>query len=116
MVIPGFTADASLGPAQGRYRGTQEAIALATSFHPSQATTSCMSRCRRGCNPLRGRERIRCLMDCNEVCDQTSDQGPPPPPSPCRPGWRWVSGPSTCPTCCRGIGDFEQCEQPFCSP
>src|SRR5215208_1726535 len=106
MAVPNFTAERSLYHTSAHYRGIASFGRVEGTVQLAQ-DPGCLARCQNSCVPgcfdLVGTARGACLrlcrLECLEVCPPL-----PPPPSPCPQGWRWVSGPFNCPTCCRDLG------------
>lgn len=131
--IPGFTASSSLYLTVGQYRN---ASVLKQAYQDARQTVSpavaqfcnntcfrgCLRTCSADCGELSGLARAICFQNCRmecrgECCQSQGPTVPPPRPNPCPPGWRWVSGPEWCPTCCREFSDgTASCQQPLCAP
>jgi hypothetical protein len=122
MTIPGFSAETALHERSGHYRMAASCVGgSGVRVDPAQFLLPDGGFCRPFCGPCRSMPEVGpglwrfCLTpSCEERYVRCS---PPPPPSPCPPGWRWTSGPRNCPTCCRDLGGgLAQCTQPLCVP
>ena len=114
MNMPGFTAETSLCKTSGLYHNMAAFVATHTNSVDLQGRLppGLCQKARRFCqDPVRGGMWCGIL----DRCFDGGDVGPPPPSAnPCKPGWRWVSGPDWCPRCCTAFGDNVACETPFC--
>jgi len=75
MVLPKFTAEASLGPRDGHYRMAGLPGSPGATLHPaafSHCDQACYTRCHASCGPdcsdLVGAARGACLRACRQEC------------------------------------------------
>jgi hypothetical protein len=117
MTIPGFSAEAAIGRASGRYRGRRQPLTTADKVTLADwVDQACVARCLKNCSavcagtsgPFKAACIAECRMDnaeCRSSCTRPgnppdgdgsggSGNGPPPPP-PCTPCGGFCCRPGT---------------------